>query len=402
MTTLKRQLGLVGSMAIGMSAMLGAGVFYVWAPAYERAGSWLLVSLVLAGVVATLNGLSTLQLAIQMPVSGGIYSHGRQYLGHYPGFMAGWLFLTGKIGSAAAIAYVAASYLAPDFAKLIAVAAISVMSALIMSGIRLAARVSIVMSVVVALGLLWLALPRQIWAEPITLGADGSLIGVVSAAGLIFFAFAGYARMATLGEEVVNPARVLPKAIIGALWVVFVIYFVVATAVMPHLQQSASTSTSPLVVLAGSTPWLVVALASVASLGSLLAILAGLSRTSLAMARNSDLPKTLATISRKTGGPVVSEVVIAVLAITLVIVTNPLWLVGLSSAGVLTYYALGHASALRQPASERIVWRVVPALGLVLCALLIVTLPWQSLLAAIVSAALGSLWFVLSRAKSSN
>ncbi len=402
MAMLKRQLGLVGSMAIGMSAMLGAGVFYVWAPAYERAGSWLLVSLALAGVVATLNGLSTTQLAIQMPVSGGIYSYGRHYLGHYPGFLAGWLFLTGKIGSAGAIAYVAASYLAPGFATIIAVAAIGLMSVLIMSGIRIAARVSIFISLIVTLGLLWLAFPRQVWAEPITLGSDGSLMGVLSAAGLIFFAFAGYARMATLGEEVINPTRVLPRAIIGALWVVFVIYLVVATAVMPHLERAGSASRSPLEFLAGSTPWLVVALASLASLGSLTAILAGLSRTSLAMARNADLPTPLATISAKTGGPVASEVVIALLAIALVVFTNPLWLVGLSSAGVLTYYAIGHLSALRQPPSERIVWRVVPMLGLVLCALLVVTLPWQSLLAAAVSATLGSLWFAINRARATN
>lgn len=402
MATLKRQLGLVGSMAIGISAMLGAGVFYVWAPAYERAGSWLLVALGIAGVVATLNGLSTTQLAIRQPVSGGIYSYGRHYLGDYPGFLAGWLFLTGKIGSAAAIAYVAASYLAPDVAKPIAVASIAVMSLLVTSGIRIAAKVSIVISSLVVIGLMWLALPRQVSAEPIAFGSDGSVMGVLSAAGLIFFAFAGYARMATLGEEVVKPTRVLPRAIIGGLWVVFVIYLVVAFAVMPELDKSDSGLASPLIVLAPTTPWLVIALASIASLGSLMAILAGLSRTSLAMARNSDLPRVLSRVSPRLGGPLVAEIAVAIGAIALVVFTNPLWLVGLSSAGVLTYYAIGHLSALRQPSSERIVWRIVPALGLGLCALLVVTLPWQSLLAAVVSTAVGSLWFVIRRATTNN
>jgi APA family basic amino acid/polyamine antiporter len=93
-----------------------------------------------------------------------------------------------------------------------------------------------------------------------------------------------------------------------------------------------------------------------------------------------------------------AEIAVAVGAIVLVLFTNPLWLVGLSSAGVLTYYAIGHLSALRQPEAERIVWRIVPVLGLVLCALLVATLPWQSLLAAVVSAALGSLWFLIRRA----
>ena len=208
--------------------------------------------------------------------------------------------------------------------------------------------------------------------------------------------------MATLGEEVVNPTRVLPRAIIGGLWVVFVIYLVVALAVMPELDKSDSGLASPLIVLAPTTPWLVIALASIASLGSLMAILAGLSRTSLAMARNSDLPRVLSRVSPRLGGPLVAEIAVAIGAIALVVFTNPLWLVGLSSAGVLTYYAIGHLSALRQPSSERIVWRSVPALGLALCALLVVTLPWQSLLAAVVSVAVGSLWFVIRRATTNN
>lgn len=388
-------------MAIGIAAMLGAGVFYVWTPAVALAGSWVLVSLLIAAVVATLNALVTAQLAIQLPVSGGIYSYANHYRGPYTGFLAGWLFVTGKTGSAAAIAYIAASYLDVQNARLIAVGFVVVLSAIIVSGIRLAAGVSMAIAGVVIVGLMWLALPRTLFAEPLpAFDPDPSIVGIVGAAGLIFFAFAGYARMATLGEEVINPTKTIPRAIIGALWVVLVVYLVVALAATPILLAAPSSLDAPLTALAGTgNEWLVSTLAVAASLGSLLAILAGLSRTSLAMGRRKDLPSLLSRVSPRTGGPIVAEVTVAGLAIVLILVTDPLWLVGLSSAGVLTYYAIGHVSALALPRSETYLPRVVPVMGLLLCALLVFTLPIASVIAAAVSAALGTVWFLVNPAR---
>ena len=385
-------------MAIGIAAMLGAGVFYVWGPAVALAGSWVLVSLLIAAIVATLNGLVTAQLAIQLPVSGGIYSYANHYRGPYAGFLAGWLFVTGKTGSAAAIAFIAASYLDVANARLIAAGFVVALSAIIISGIRLAAGVSMAIAGVVIVGLLWLTLPRTLTAAPLpAFDADPSIGGIVSAAGLIFFAFAGYARMATLGEEATNPTKTIPRAIIGALWVVLVVYLVVALAATPILLATPSPLDTPLTVLAGTgNAWLVTALAVLASLGSLLAILAGLSRTSLAMGRRRDLPSLLARVSPRTGGPIVAEATVAGLAIVLILVTDPLWLVGLSSAGVLTYYALGHFSALAQPKPETFLPRFVPVVGLLLCALLVFTLPIASVTAAAVSAVIGTAWFLVN------
>ncbi len=385
-------------MAIGIAAMLGAGVFYVWGPAVALAGSWVLVSLLIAAIVATLNGLVTAQLAIQLPVSGGIYSYANHYRGPYAGFLAGWLFVTGKTGSAAAIAFIAASYLDVANARLIAAGFVVALSAIIISGIRLAAGVSMAIAGVVIVGLLWLTLPRTLTAAPLpAFDADPSIGGIVSAAGLIFFAFAGYARMATLGEEATNPTKTIPRAIIGALWVVLVVYLVVALAATPILLATPSPLDTPLTVLAGTgNAWLVTALAVLASLGSLLAILAGLSRTSLAMGRRRDLPSLLARVSPRTGGPIEAEATVAGLAIVLILVTDPLWLVGLSSAGVLTYYALGHFSALAQPKPETFLPRFVPAVGLLMCTLLVFTLPTASVTAAAVSAVIGTAWFLVN------
>lgn len=388
-------------MAIGIAAMLGAGVFYVWGPAIALAGSWVLVSLLIAAIVATLNGLVTAQLAIQLPVSGGIYSYANHYRGPYAGFLAGWLFVTGKTGSAAAIAFIAASYLDVANARLIAAGFVVALSAIIISGIRLAAGVTMAIAGVVIVGLLWLTLPRTLTAAPLpAFDADPSIGGILSAAGLIFFAFAGYARMATLGEEATNPTKTIPRAIIGALWVVLVVYLVVALATTPILLATPSPLDTPLTALAGSgNALLVSALAVLASLGSLLAILAGLSRTSLAMGRRRDLPSLLARVSPRTGGPIVAEVTVAGLAVVLILVTDPLWLVGLSSAGVLTYYALGHFSALAQPKAETFLPRLVPVVGLLLCTLLVFTLPITSVTAAAVSAVIGTAWFLVNPAR---
>lgn len=397
MQSLERRLGVVGSMAIGIAAMLGAGVFFVWKPAFDLAGEWLLLSLGIAALVATLNGLVTTQLAINHPVSGGIYSFGRHYRGPLVGFMAGWFFLTGKTGSAAAIALIAATYLVPDYAGVVAAALIAVFTGIVIAGIRATATVSLLIAAVVLSGLVALSTPAI--AErgiDLTMSTTPGL-GVLTAAGLMFFAFAGYARMATLGEEVKDPRRTLPRAIVGALVVVLALYALVALAVIPRFADSGAPEAPLTVLTTGLAPGLLTALAVLACGGSLLAILAGLSRTGLQMARHRDIPGALARISPRTGGPLVAEVSVGLVAIALVLLTDPLWLVGLSSTGVLAYYAIGHYSALAQPATERFLPAVVPVIGLVLCVVLIATLPPLSLLAGLVWAAAGIVWFVIAR-----
>ncbi|AVG23499.1 basic amino acid/polyamine antiporter [Pontimonas salivibrio] len=397
MQALERRLGVTGSIAIGVAAMVGAGVFFVWAPAWDLAGEWMLVSLALATIVATLNGLVTTQLAIRVPTSGGIYSYGRAYRGEFVGFVAGWLFITGKTASAAAIALIAATYVLPDQPRGLAVAFIVAFSAVVISGIRATATLSIGIVAVVVGGLVFLAVPA-IASEGVSI-TFGSLPGwgVLSAAGLMFFSFAGYARMATLGEEVRDPVRTLPRAIIGALVIVLTLYALLALALIPTFAANG-VSPAPLTALvSGDAMWLVGLLALVASLGSLLAILAGLSRTSLQMARHRDLPGALAHLSPATKGPLFSELAVAAGAITLVLVTDPLWLVGLSGTGVLSYYAIGHYSALAQPRAERFLPPVVPILGLVLCLVLVVSLPVASLIAGVSWTLLGVLWFVIAR-----
>jgi basic amino acid/polyamine antiporter, APA family len=377
---LRRTLGPFGAAGIGVASMVGAGAFYVWAPGAALAGSLLWVSLILAGAIAVLNAVVMAQLAIHNAVSGGAYRYAQKYINPQAGFLAGWFFLVGKTASAAAIAAIAARYLWPDNSTLVAVGLIAVFAALNMSGIRTTATISILIALVVVGTLIATLVGSAPTVTPEAFSGEASGWGVLQAAGLLFFAFAGYARMATLGEEVKNPVRVLPRVIVITLVGVLVLYAAIAGVLLSSVgAEELATSEVPLadIAPAGMVPW-VIGVAALASLGSLAAVLAGLSRTSMAMAQKNDLPSQLSAVWSRTSSPAVAEAVMALGAIIAVVLVEPVWLIGASSSAVLSYYAIAHAAAIKQPEAERILPVITPWLGLVGCLTLVATLPWQS------------------------
>ena len=380
MAGLRRTLGPLGAAGIGVASMVGAGAFYVWAPGAALAGSLLWVSLILAGGIALLNAVVMAQLAIHNAVSGGAYRYAQKYINPQAGFLAGWFFLVGKSASAAAIAAIAARYLWPDNATLVAVGLIAVFAALNMSGIRTTATISILLALVVVGTLTVTLVGSAPTVTPEAYSGNPSGWGVLQAAGLVFFAFAGYARMATLGDEVKDPVRVLPRVIVITLVAVLGLYAAIAGVLLSRLGAGGlAGSEAPLVDIAPVelAPW-VVGVAALASLGSLAAVLAGLSRTSMAMAQKKDLPSQLSAVWSRTSSPAVAEAVMASGAIFAVILVEPVWLIGASSSAVLSYYAIAHAAAIKQPEAERILPVLTPWLGLVGCLTLVATLPWQS------------------------
>lgn len=378
--------------------MVGAGVFFVWSPAISLAGSWVFLALGIAGVIALLNALSVAQLSLSYPVAGGVYSFASRYVSARAGFLAGWLFLAGKTSSAAAIALIASAYFSPAHATWIAASAVIALVGVNIAGIRWTAALSAVVAVVVVGVLIAVstsALSQEAASGP---GFSGSPEGVLPAAGLLFFAFAGYARMATLGEEVKNPSRVLPRVIIFTLLGVLALYAFVGTAVFSHLGLAAAESVRPIVdATPASWSWIVMVAVALASLGSLATVLAGLSRVSLAMAREGNMPGPLATVWSRTQSPALAEIVVGVSAIVLVFTLEPVWLVGASSGSVLLYYALAHWSAWSQPVHERTLWRVIPVLGLAGCVLLVATLPIESLATTAVIVGTGLLFWEIRK-----
>lgn len=381
---LHRRLGTLDAVTIGLGSMLGAGIFVALAPAAAAAGSGLLVGLAVAAVVAYCNAMSSARLAARYPQSGGTYVYGRERLGEFWGFTAGWSFVVGKTASCAAIALTIGYYVWPDGARGIAVGAVVAVTAANYAGIQKSALltrviVGLVLAVLSAVVVTVLGFGGADAAR-LSFGADASVTGVVQAAGLLFFAFAGYARIATLGEEVRDPARTIPRAIPLALAITLTVYTLVAIAVLGELGSDALASASaPLAdaVTAAGFPGLggpVRAGAAVAALGSLLTLTLGVSRTTLAMARDRRLPHGLAAVHPRFGGPHRAAVVVGVLVAALAVAVDVRDAIGFSSFAVLLYYAIANAAA----------WtlgrRTIPTVGLAGCLLLAVMLPLSAVL----------------------
>ncbi|WP_235928059.1 APC family permease [Goekera deserti] len=385
--TLARRLGTGDAVVLGLGSMIGAGVFVVWGPAAAAAGWWLLAGLAVAAVVAWCNAQSTAALAVRHPTSGGAYLYGRAQLGPWWGFVAGWSFVVGKTASCAAMALTVGGYLWPGQAREVAAVAVVALAAVNSCGITRTARLTRVL-LAVSLALLLVVLVAATTgvadAAPGWDADPGGARGVLTAAGLLFFAFAGYARIATLAEEVRDPARTIPRAVSVALPLAVVLYAVVGVVVLRALGPEAlASSSAPLAdaVRAGSLPglaWVAVAAAAVAGLGALLGLLAGIGRTALAMAREGDLPRGLSVVHPRSSVPVRVEVLLALLVGALVLTADVTAVIGASSFGVLLYYAVANAAAWTLPAGQRPPL-AVPALGLAGCLLLVVTLPVVSL-----------------------
>ncbi|MEU3454661.1 APC family permease [Micromonospora sp. NPDC006766] len=387
---LRRRLGTFDAVVIGLGAMIGAGIFSAFAPAARAAGSGLLVGLAVAAVVAYCNATSSARLAARYPASGGTYVYGRQRLGDFWGYLAGWAFVVGKIASCAAIALTVGLYVWPAQAHAVAVAAVVALTAVNYVGIQksalltraIVATVLVVLTVVVAATLGWGAADMT----RLNVGADATVGGVLQAAGLLFFAFAGYARIATLGEEVRDPARVIPRAIPLALGITLAVYAVVAVAVLlvlgPQRLAGAAAPLSDAVQAAGIQQLVpVVRLgAAVAALGSLLALILGVSRTTLAMARDRHLPHALAAVHPRFAVPHRAELLVGAVVAVLAATADLRSAIGFSSFGVLVYYAIANASAWTLSRSEGRPPRIIPVIGLAGCLTLAFALPAASVI----------------------
>jgi basic amino acid/polyamine antiporter, APA family len=402
--SLARRLGMADAVVIGLGSMIGAGVFAAFGPAAQAARNGLLIGLGVAAVIAYCNATASAQLAAVYPMSGGTYVYGRKTLGEWWGFTAGWAFVIGKTASCAAMALTFASYAVTGpvwVQRLAAVTAVVALAALNYVGVtRTAAATRLLVSLtLVVLGIFVFAVLSSGAVEGSNVGGmwSGGFYGILQAAGLLFFAFAGYARVATMGEEVKDPNRTIPRAIPAALFIVMGVYALVGmSALLVAGPDLLADSASPLVTAAdaagrsGIGPVLRAG-AAIASLGALLAMLAGIGRTSLAMARNADLPQWLAAIHPRFRIPHHAEVVLAVVVCILVITTDLRGALGFSSFGVLIYYSIANASAFTQPANERRWPRWLNILGLIGCLVLAAALPVGSVLAGMAMFAIGLL-----------
>ncbi|MFD5694432.1 APC family permease [Streptomyces rubiginosohelvolus] len=387
---LQRRLGVPDAVMIGLGSMIGAGIFASLAPAARAAGSGLLLGLALAAVVAYCNATSSARLAALYPASGGTYVYGRERLGEFWGYLAGWAFVVGKTASCAAMALTVGTYVWPGQAHAVAVAAVVALTAVNYAGVQKSALltriiVAVVLAVLAVVVVVVTSLSSgAVDAARLDIGTDATAGGVLQAAGLLFFAFAGYARIATLGEEIRDPARTIPRAIPTALGITLVVYTLVAVSVLLVLGPGGlAAADAPLTeaARAAGADWLVPVVrvgAAVAALGSLLALILGVSRTTLAMARDHHLPHALAAVHPRFEVPHRAELLVGAVVAIAAATTDVRGAIGFSSFGVLAYYAIANASAWTLTPAEGRPDRAIPVVGLTGCLVLAFALPLPS------------------------
>jgi APA family basic amino acid/polyamine antiporter len=402
---LARRLGTRDAVVIGLGSMIGAGVFAAFAPAARAAGSGLLLGLALAAAVAYCNATASAQLAAQYPASGGTYVYGRERLGPWWGFLAGWGFVVGKTASCAAMALTFAAYAVPtDWQRPVGVVAVLCLTAVNYRGITRTAGLTRVLVTLVLLALAVAVAASLVGGAPDARRlapwevGDGGWYGVLQSAGLLFFAFAGYARIATMGEEVRDPARTIPRAVPLALGITVAVYAVIAVTLLLVLgARGIGETDAPLATAVATGTWdwagpVVRIGAAAAALGALLALIAGIGRTTLAMARESDLPNWLAAVHPRHRVPHRAELVVGGIICLLVLTVDLRGAIGFSSFGVLLYYFVANAAAFTQPADRRRWPRALQVAGAAGCLLLVVTLPWPALAAGVAVFAVGALY----------
>ncbi|WP_327094438.1 APC family permease [Nocardia vinacea] len=398
---LRRRLGLTDSVVIGLGAMVGAGIFAALTPAAAAAGSWLLLALAVAALLAYCNATSSARLAARYPVSGGTYVYGRERLGAFWGYLAGWGFVAGKSASCAAMALTVGGYAWPEHSRVVAVATVVAITAINYTGVQksalttriIVAAVLAVLMLVIGVGLLGnhsaaTILPDRIGPR-----------GVLQAAGLLFFAFAGYARIATLGEEVRDPRRTIPRAIMIALGLALAIYALVAVVALEVLGSAGlAHAIDPLAMVvatagvSGLAPVVRVG-AVLAAAGSLLALILGVSRTVLAMARDSYLPGALAAVHPRFGVPHRAELAVGAVVAVVAGTFDLRAAIGFSSFTVLVYYLIANVSAATLTEDRPPRW--VPLVGAAGCVVVGLSLPLGSVLTGLAVLSVGAGWFAV-------
>jgi APA family basic amino acid/polyamine antiporter len=401
---LKRVIGLPGAMMMGLGSIIGTGVFVSLGIGAGIAGPSVLLAIMLAAGVAMCNGLSSAQLAANHPVSGGTYEYGHRWLNPSLGFTAGWMFLCAKSASAATAALGFAGYIAHATgmgASLpLAVGVVVLVTVIALSGIERSNRVNIVIVSIVILALMIFvgtgfssAVKNKAAFQPLFDG--GKLTDLLQATALMFVAFTGYGRIATLGEEVAEPRRTIPRAVIVTLLISMALYLLVAfvgigvngfenlDGSLALASKSVSNAALPTVMLVGAT---------VAMVSVLLNLVLGLSRVVLAMGRRGDLPKATARISESTSVPAVATVGVAVLIAGLVCVGDVKLTWSFSAFTVLVYYAITNLCAIRMKPGERL-YPIWPAyLGLAACLTLAFFVDWEIWLTGLGLIIIGLAW----------
>lgn len=392
---LLRTLTLKDAVGIGLGAIIGAGIFVVTGIAAGVSGPAFLIGLLIAGIIATFNALSSAQLAAIYPQSGGTYEYGYILINPIFGFSAGWMFLISKLAAAGVVAIGFGSYfnqLVPLFSPI----TFSVLAVLFLTfanyfGIKKAGILNLVIVTITLLSLLYLVFGGipEIKTENFTPFAPFGISGVAEAAALLFFAFTGYARIATLAEEVAEPKKTIPKAIIITIISAIVLYTVISIVAIGAIgTEKMASSTSPLQLVADAlaTPGIssiITIGASTAMLGVLLSQILGISRMMLAMGRRNDLPPIFQKIHSRYRVPHIGILLTGIIILILTLFGTFEYIVRAATFTILLYYSITNIAAIKQPKTDRMYGRLIPVLGFLGCLAMSISLPLTVILSGI-------------------
>jgi basic amino acid/polyamine antiporter, APA family len=400
LNSLIRALNLRDAVEVGLGAIIGAGIFVVTGVAAGVAGPAFILGLVVAGIIATFNGLSSAQLAAVYPQSGGTYEYGYQLLNPALGFSAGWMFLVSKLSAAGVVAIGFGSYfsqIVPGVSPLLlSVLAITLLTVANYFGIKKAGALNMVIISITVISLLYFILsgiPR-IEAANFRPFAPYGIGGIAESAALLFFAFTGYARIATLAEEVSEPQKTIPRAIIITILTAIILYIASSIVAIGVIGQGMAGSLSPLqdvadVLNAPSISIIVTIGASTAMLGVLLSQILGISRMMLAMSRRKDLPGLLIHIHPYHKVPHIGVLFTSGIILILTLTGSFGYILRTATFSILLYYSITNIAALFQPASQRLFYNWVPVMGLAGCLAMAFSLPWDVIISGFILLGIG-------------
>lgn len=392
---LLRTLTLKDAVGVGLGAIIGAGIFVVTGVAAGVSGPAFLIGLMVAGIIAAFNGLSSAQLAAIYPDSGGTYEYGYKLINPVFGFSAGWMFLISKLAAGGVVAIGFGSYFyqlvpigSPITLSIIAVVFLTIINYF---GIKKAGMLNLAIVAVTLFSLLYFVFSGIPKVNPDNFKpfAPFGISGIAEAAALLFFAFTGYARIATLAEEVAEPKKTIPKAIIITIITSILLYAAVSVVAIGVVgAENMADSKSPLQMVAKSltTPAINAVItigASTAMLGVLLSQILGISRMMLAMGRRHDLPPIFQTIHNRYRVPHLGIVITGLIILLLTIFGTFEFVVRAATFTILLYYSITNIAALKQPRKEQIYGRVIPICGLIGCLIMSISLPFNVIISGI-------------------
>jgi APA family basic amino acid/polyamine antiporter len=385
----KQSLGLFDATAISVGAIIGAGIFVVTGIAAGLAGSALVVSMLIAAVIAVFTALSFAELAAWLPKEGSAYKYTTMLVSPFAGFLAGWMWMLSNTFTGAAVSLGFAYYLTAVFpslnANIVAAVLCIAFTALNYFGIRQSALFNnflvmaklLILTFFILLGSFFFSLNNFTPFVPFE-------TGVFYGACYIFFAYGGFARVSVIAEEVKDAKKNVPRAILISLVVSTIVYILVGVVAVGLVGATRlSGSDSPLteaISITGNTPatYVVSAGGLLATASVLLTSILGVSRMAYAMSKGKDIPQVFSRMHSKYNTPYYSVWIVGVSMTLLVLFIDLTRVVAISTFTLLFYYSLANVSASRLTVQKRLYPRFVPILGTVTCLALLIFILFAS------------------------